>query len=93
VTVQRITKRAVDALQANGSEFTVWDDSVTGFGVRVRLSGAKSFVVIYRAGAGRGAPMRRYTIAAGAELHDPIYPAYRLISSHSDTLIRGSAGS
>jgi integrase len=64
MTAQRITKRTVDALQSNGSEFTVWDDAVTGFGVRVRPTGAKSFVVIYRAGAGRGAPMRRYTIAA-----------------------------
>jgi integrase len=28
------------------------------------FSGAKSYVVVYRAGAGRGAPVRRYTIAA-----------------------------
>jgi integrase len=32
--------------------------------VRVRLTGAKSYVVVYRAGAGRGAPLRRYTIAS-----------------------------
>ena len=51
----RITKRAVDALYAKGSEFTVWDETVTGFGVRVRPTGAKSYVVMYRAGAGRGA--------------------------------------
>ncbi|AMN45019.1 site-specific integrase [Rhodoplanes sp. Z2-YC6860] len=64
MTNQRITKRGIEALQCNGREFTVWDDSVTGFGVRVRPSGAKSYVVVYRAGAGRGAPVRRYTIAA-----------------------------
>jgi integrase len=64
VTTQRITKRAVDALKSDGSEFTVWDEAVTGFGVRVRPTGAKSYVVVYRAGAGRGAPVRRYTIAA-----------------------------
>jgi integrase len=64
MTVQRITKRAVDALQSNDSEFTVWDDTVSGFGVRVRPTGAKSYVVVYRAGVGRGAPVRRYTIAA-----------------------------
>ena len=64
MTAQRITKRTVDALQTSGSEFTVWDDSLTGFGVRVRPTGAKSYVVVYRAGAGRGAPVRRYTIAA-----------------------------
>jgi hypothetical protein len=64
MTGQRITKRTVDALKANGSEFTVWDGAVPGFGVRVRSSGAKSYVVVYRAGSGRGAPVRRYTIAA-----------------------------
>ena len=60
---QRITKRIVDALKADEREFTVWDDAVTGFGLRVRPSGAMSYVVVYRAGPGRGAPVRRYTIA------------------------------
>jgi hypothetical protein len=64
MTVQRISKRTIDGLQANGRDFTVWDDTVSGFGVRVRPTGAKSYVVVYRAGAGRGAPVRRYTIAA-----------------------------
>ena len=31
---------------------------------RVRSTGAMSYVVVYRAGSGRGAPVRRYTIAA-----------------------------
>jgi integrase len=64
MTIQRITKRSVDALRSNRNEFTMWDDVVSGFGVRVRPTGAKSYVVLYRAGAGRGAPVRRYTIAA-----------------------------
>jgi len=64
MVAQRITKRVVEALQPNGSEFTVWDETVSGFGVRVRPTGAKSYVVVYRAGTGRGAPVRRYTIAA-----------------------------
>jgi integrase len=54
----------VDAIKCNGREFTIWDDTVTGFGVRVRTTGVKSYVVVYRVGAGRGAPVRRYTIAA-----------------------------
>ena len=53
----------VDILKPKCSEFTLWDDAVTGFGVRVRPTGTKSYVVVYRAGAGRGAPVRRYTIA------------------------------
>ena len=68
MTTQRITKRAVDALKPNGFEFTVWDDAVIGFGVRVRSTGAKSYVVVYRAGSGRGAPVRRFTIAAIAKI-------------------------
>ena len=61
---QRITKRIVDALKVGEKEFTVWDDALTGFGLRVRPSGAMSYVVVYRAGAGRGAPTRRFTIAS-----------------------------
>ena len=64
MTGQRITKRTVDALKPNGHEFTVWDDAVAGFGVRMRPSGAMSYVVVYRFGSGRGAPVRRYTIAS-----------------------------
>ncbi|MBR0954143.1 site-specific integrase [Bradyrhizobium canariense] len=65
---QRITKRTVDRLQASFGEFTVWDSALTGFGVRVRPTGAKSYVVVYRAGAGRGAPVRRFTIAAASKI-------------------------
>lgn len=60
----RITKRVVDGLKPQANEFTVWDGTLPGFGVRVRPSGAMSYIVVYRAGTGRGAPVRRYTIAA-----------------------------
>jgi integrase len=60
---QRITKRVVDGLEAEENEYAVWDAQMPGFGVRVRPTGAKSYVVVYRAGSGRGAPVRRYTIA------------------------------
>jgi Arm DNA-binding domain len=66
--IHRITKRTVDALQPTVGEFTLWDDSVSGFGVRVRPSGAKSYMVVYRAGPGRGAPVRRYTIAGDGKI-------------------------
>src|SRR5262249_31888913 len=57
-----ITKRAIDALKAKPSEYFVWDNRLMGFGVRVRPSGAKSYVLKYRAGSGRTAPTRRVTI-------------------------------
>ena len=64
MTGQRITKRTLDSLKASSTEFTLWDSAVSGFGVRVRATGAMSYVVVYRAGSGRGAPVRRYTIAS-----------------------------
>ena len=60
---RRITKRVVDGLRPQAREFAVWDSKLPGFGVRVRPSGAMSYVVVYRAGSGRGAPVRRYTIS------------------------------
>jgi integrase len=63
MTGRRITKRVVDGLKAQEREYAIWDAQMPGFGVRVRPTGAKSYVVVYRAGSGRGAPVRRYTIA------------------------------
>ncbi|UDL87220.1 site-specific integrase [Mesorhizobium sp. PAMC28654] len=59
----RITKRTVDALQATGKDYVHWDGELTGFGVRVRPSGSKSFVAVYRTG-GRNTPLRRVTIGS-----------------------------
>lgn len=63
MTAKRITKRIIDRLEVKPTEYTVWDGQMPGFGVRVRPSGAISYVVVYRAGSGRGAPVRRYTIS------------------------------
>jgi integrase len=68
VTAQRITKRAVDGLRPRGREYAVWDAQMPGFGVRVRPSGSMSYITVYRAGVGRGAPVRRFTIAAVGKL-------------------------
>src|SRR5208282_6881546 len=43
-------------------ESTMWDDTLKGFGVRVRPGGTKTYLVMYRAGAGRDAPLRKMTI-------------------------------
>jgi integrase len=61
----KITKTVVDAALPQDREFTVWDSELKGFGVRVRPSGARSYVVVYRpAGEGRRAAVRRVTIDA-----------------------------
>jgi integrase len=64
----RITKKAVDEIQPTGVEYTVWDKDLTGFGLRVRANGAMSFVVVYRAGNGRKAAVRKLTIGAVGRL-------------------------
>jgi integrase len=64
----RITKRVVDGLKAKAHDYTEWDAQLPGFGVRVRPSGVKSYVVSYRAGSGRAAQKKRLTIGAVGKL-------------------------
>ena len=59
----KITKRVVDAIKADGTDFYVFDTELIGFGVRVRKTGGMSDVARYRAGSGKHAPVRRVTIA------------------------------
>jgi integrase len=60
----KITKRAVDALRpaADERELVLWDSELAGFGVRVQRGGAKTYILKYRAGTGRNAPLRKLTI-------------------------------
>ena len=64
---QRITKRVVDALRPLPKEYVHWDGELTGFGVRVRPSGCKSYVALYRIG-GRNTPLRRITIGTQGKI-------------------------
>jgi integrase len=63
----RITKRTVDSLKAAKSDYVRWDGDLKGFGVRVRPSGAKSFVAVFRTG-GRNTPLRKITIGTFGKL-------------------------
>jgi integrase len=65
--VPRITKRFVEGLKA-GADATHWDDRLGGFGVRVRASGARSYVYVYRLAGGRRGRLRRLTIAKVGEI-------------------------
>ena len=58
-----LNKRNVDALKPEDKPWIAWDDRLTGFGLRVHPTGAKSFIVNYRAGdGGRKAPNKRVVI-------------------------------
>ena len=61
-----LTIPAIEALEPADKAWIAWDDKVTGFGVRVQPSGAKSFIVNFR--AGRGGPLKRMLIARVGEM-------------------------
>ena len=62
-STERITKRAVDSARPRDKPFIIFDAAVKGFGVRVMPTGARSFVLEYRPGAGgRSVAKRRLTL-------------------------------
>ena len=54
----KLSKRTVDAAEARDKDYVIWDDDLPGFGLRVFVSGKRSYVIQYRS-AGCS---RRYTI-------------------------------
>jgi integrase len=59
----KLTKRTLDALEPREKPYVVFDGALPGFGLRVMPSGAKSFILEYRAnGGGRGVAKSRLTL-------------------------------
>ena len=44
----RLTKRLVDSLTIPEREIVLWDEALTGFGLRVKPTGVKSYLIQYR---------------------------------------------
>lgn len=61
----RITKRTVDALKPGPKDTDHWDDQLPGFGLRVKPSGVKSYVIRYRTRTGG---QRRVTLGQHGKL-------------------------
>jgi integrase len=66
--VVRIGRRTVEAANAETEAYRLWDSELKGFGLKVSKHGVKTYFVWYRAGEGRAAPRREYTIARHGEM-------------------------
>jgi integrase len=69
----RLTKRLVDSLRPKQSDAFCWDSEVSGFGLRIKPSGRKSFCIQYRTAKGRTSkrltigPYGTYTVEKARE--------------------------
>jgi hypothetical protein len=63
----RITKRTVDAAKAREIDSYLWDQELSGFGLKVTPAGRKVYLVQYQLG-GRKGRTRRVTIGRHGEL-------------------------
>ncbi len=63
---QKLTKKVMDGLLAiPGKDYVIWDSELTGFGVRIKPSGKKSFTIKYRTENGR---QRKTTLGSYGQL-------------------------
>jgi integrase len=63
--MSKITKRHVEGMRPAASDVFAWDDELRGFGVRVKPSGLRSYLVQYRNAHGRS---KRMTIGEHGRL-------------------------
>lgn len=61
----RLTRKLIETLEPREGDYSVRDTEVIGLGVRVRPSGAKSFIVTYR----RGGQLRKLTLGRVEEAY------------------------
>lgn len=67
----RITNTAVEEAKPRDKEYVMWDQTVAGFGLRVRPTGGKSFIFTYRTAGGRAGKVQRVTIGNASMKVDP----------------------
>jgi hypothetical protein len=81
----RFTKKAIDTLAIPQSDTVYWDDSLSGFGVKVTPKGRKVFLVLYRIG-GAGSKLRKHTIGPYGRLtlHQARLAAQKVFAARLD---------
>ena len=60
----KLTTKFVNNIKPTNKIKIYWDETLKGFGLYVRPSGKKTFVLKYRIGRGRAAPVRKLTLGA-----------------------------
>ena len=89
-----LTKRTVEALKPAAKSWIAWDDTLTGFGIRVQPTGLKSYIVNYRAGdGGRKAPNKRVVLGrhGGITAEQARHMARRVLREAGDRPVGGRA--
>ena len=74
----RITQRTVDKIRSDGADRLYWDDDLPGFGLRVRASGRKYYVVQFRAN-GRMRRGNKCAMVRCVEVTRLVSPAIRVV--------------
>jgi integrase len=61
----KLTKRTIDAARPDGTDRVLWDDDLRGFGLRIKPSGLKSYMIQFRNRQGQS---RRLTVGQSGRL-------------------------
>ena len=68
----KITKKLIDSLEAKDKDYIIWDDKISGFGVKITKAGRKVYLLKYRAEDGR---QRKPSIGGhGKTLEEKMFP-------------------
>ena len=68
----KLTRRNIASIEASDKPVVYYDEGLSGFGLKVQPSGARSWIIEYRPGAGgRGVAKKRMVIGKGDDLLSP----------------------